>query len=170
MNRISARAGVTMFAGLAVAVVASYFALKDINAERLGAALASAQYGYVIPALLVVYAGYAARAWRWQLMIAPLKQIPFRKIFPLLVIGFAWNVLIPLRVGELVRAHLVGPAGKRQPPGAARDRHRRARAGWESPSWRCWRWSGFLYPGLPGWVEDFTRIALLLFGIALAGS
>jgi glycosyltransferase 2 family protein len=168
LNRISARAGVTVFAGLAVAVAASYFALKDINVEKLGAALATAQYGYVIPALLVVYMGYAARAWRWQLMIAPLKQIPFRKIFPLLVIGFAWNVLIPLRVGEIVRAHLLGQRENVSRPALlATVIVERVLDGVAIMALLAL--VGILDPGLPGWVEDFTRIALLLFGVALAG-
>jgi uncharacterized protein (TIRG00374 family) len=168
LNRISARAGISIFAGLAVATVASYLALKDINAERLVSALAAAKYGYVVPALLAVYSGYLARAWRWQLLIAPLKPIPFRKIFPLLVIGFAWNVLIPLRVGELVRAHLLG-----QKENVSRSALlatvivERVLDGVAIMALLAL--VGFLYPALPGWVDDFSRIALLLFGIALMG-
>jgi uncharacterized protein (TIRG00374 family) len=168
LNRYSAHAGFTILAGLAVAAVASYFALKDINPERLRAALTEAQYGYVVPALLVAYTGYFARAWRWQLMITPLKPISFRKIFPLLVIGFAWNVLIPLRVGELVRAHLLG-----QRENVSRSALlatvivERVLDGVAIMALLAL--VGFLYPGLPGWVNDFSRIALLLFGIALVG-
>ena len=168
MRHLSARNTLTVVLGLAVAMVASYFAVKDINFDKLGTALAGAQYIYVIPGLIVVYAGYAARAWRWQLMIAPLKPVPFRRVFPLLVIGFAWNVLIPLRVGELVRAHLLGRReGVSRPALLATVFVERVLDGVCIVALLALL--GFLYPALPAWVEDFSRIALLLFGVALAG-
>jgi glycosyltransferase 2 family protein len=162
------RQRLTIIVGIVVALVAAYFAVKDINAQELLTALSSAHYIYVAPALGVTFLGYFARAWRWQLMIAPVKHISLRTVFPLLVIGFAWNFAIPLRIGELVRAHLLG-----QREGISRSMLfatvvvERVLDGVAIMALLAL--VGWLSPGLPAWVEDFTRIALLLFGIALGG-
>ncbi|MBI3734681.1 MAG: flippase-like domain-containing protein [Chloroflexi bacterium] len=154
--------------GVVVASVAAYLALKDIDAQALFAALASAQYFYVVPSLALSALGYAVRAWRWQIIIAPARQIPLRAIFPTIVIGFAWNVAIPLRIGELVRAHLLG------------QRYLVSRSTLLATivvervldgvgimailSLVAW-----LSPDLPEWAGDLTRAAWLLFGAAVAG-
>ena len=159
---------VSLAIGLAVALSAAYFAVKDIDAQALLIALASAQYGYVVPGLLVAYSGYLVRTWRWQLMIAPVKHISITTIFPLLVIGFAWNVLLPLRVGEVVRAHLLG-----QREGISRTMllativAERVLDGVAIVALLAL--VGWLTPNLPNWVVDFTQAALILFGVALLG-
>ncbi len=159
---------VTLAVGLAVALGAAYFAFKDINAQQLLNALASAQYGYVVPALLVTYSGYLVRTWRWQLMVAPVKRISIKTIFPLLVIGFAWNLLLPLRIGEVVRAHLLG-----QREGVSRTMLlativvERVLDGVAIMALLAL--VGGLTPNLPMWVADFTQVALMLFGVALVG-
>ena len=168
MKSIPFRAWLSIAAGLLVALIAGYFAVRDVDGAKLLSALSSAQYGYVVPSLLVAFAGYFARAWRWQLMIDPLKHVPFKRIFPLLVIGFAWNVLIPLRIGELARAHLLG----------IRENISRSALLATVVVERVLdgvaiiailSLVGWLSPGLPAWVADFSRVALVLFGIALAG-
>jgi len=162
------RQRLTILLGIAVALVATYFAVKDVSGAELLAALAAADYRLVLPALLVAFSGYAARAWRWQLLVDPVQRVPFGAIFPVLVIGFAWNVLVPLRIGELVRAHVLG--GKQQISRStllATVVVERVLDG--AGIMALLGMVGVLYPGLPGWVEEFTRVAFLLFGVALAG-
>src|SRR5205814_3576360 len=141
-------------------------AVRDVNLQELSAALSSADYLYVVPALLVTYLGYVARAWRWQLMVAPLKRIAFKDIFPILVIGFAWNYAIPLRVGELVRAHLLGQrANVSRAALLATIAVERVLDGVAIMALLAL--VSLLQPGLPAWVADFSRLALILFGVAL---
>jgi len=162
------RTRITAVCGGLVALVAAYFALKDVNLQELREALTSANYLYVIPALLIAYLGYFARAWRWQIMVEPLKRIPFREIFPILVIGFAWNYAIPLRIGELVRAHLLGQrANVSRTTLLATIVVERVLDGVAIIALLAL--VSLLHPDLPAWVADFSRIALLLFGVALGG-
>ncbi len=155
----------TAILGLVIAIVASYLALKDVDLQELARAVASAQYVYVLPALVLTFLGYASRTWRWQILIAPLKRIPFTTIFPLLVIGFAWNVAIPLRIGELARAHLLGQRAQLSRSMLLAtivvERVLDGVAIMALLSLVAW-----LHPQLPEWVNDFSRIATLLFGIA----
>ena len=63
--------------------------------------------------LLLVYAvivtglTYAVRAWRWQILLAPIGPTRFAVAFETTVIGFAANALIPGRVGEVLRPYLL---------------------------------------------------------------
>ncbi len=162
------RTQIATLIGIAIAIAAAYFAIKDVNLQELRDALTSANYIVIIPALLITYIGYLARAWRWQLMIAPLKRIPFREVFPILVIGFAWNYAIPLRIGELVRAHLLGQrANVSRTALLATIVVERVLDGVAIMALLAL--VSLLHPDLPAWVVDFSRIALLLFGVALAG-
>lgn len=165
---MSLRTRITLAAGVLIALLATYFAVKDVDGQQLLLALSSAQYGYVIPALLVAFTGYFARAWRWQLMVDPLKHVPFKRIFPIMIIGFAWNVIIPLRIGEVVRAHLLGVRENISRPALlATVVVERVLDGVAVMA--LLSLVGWLTPALPAWAVDFTRIALVLFGIALIG-
>lgn len=50
---------------------------------------------------------YAVRAWRWQVLLAPIGPTRFAVAFETTVIGFAANALIPGRVGEVLRPYLL---------------------------------------------------------------
>jgi uncharacterized membrane protein YbhN (UPF0104 family) len=58
-------------------------------------------------AVIVTGLTYAARAWRWQMLLAPIGPTRFAVAFETTVIGFAANALIPGRVGEVLRPYLL---------------------------------------------------------------
>jgi glycosyltransferase 2 family protein len=59
-------------------------------------------YGVIVTALT-----YAVRAWRWQVLLAPIGPTRYAVAFETTVIGFAANALIPGRVGEVLRPYLL---------------------------------------------------------------
>jgi len=67
-----------------------------------------AEYGWVFPALVVYFAGVWIRAVRWRFLLGPVKSIPIRRLFPVVVIGYMANDILPMRIGEVVRAHILG--------------------------------------------------------------
>ncbi len=67
--------------------------------------LASANWFWLIPAVAVYFVGVLFRARRWQYLLAPLRPIPVRRLYPVVVIGYAANNLLPMRLGELVRSY-----------------------------------------------------------------
>lgn len=73
-------------------------------AERIGDAFAAADYR-TLPVLWVALAlFYWLKAWRWRWMLAPLGDFrPARDLLPPILTGFAFNNLLPARIGELVR-------------------------------------------------------------------
>lgn len=57
----------------------------------------------LVPYLL----SYWLRAWRWQLLLLPVKRITFKNSFDALMIGFWGNSIYPARAGEFMRAYAI---------------------------------------------------------------
>jgi uncharacterized protein (TIRG00374 family) len=74
------------------------------NLAQLGRALVQGNYLWLGPAIAVFFVGVWIRAFRWGLLLRPVAVIPARRLFPVLVLGFAANNVLPVRAGELVRA------------------------------------------------------------------
>ena len=98
-----------LWLGIAVSVALLLFLAWQVyridNPSGLIDELASANYLYLIPAVAVYFVGVWFRAMRWQFLLSPLRDFPVRRLYPVVVIGYAANNLLPMRLGELVRSY-----------------------------------------------------------------
>jgi uncharacterized protein (TIRG00374 family) len=76
---------------------------QDFNAIRQ--ALRDFNYLYLIPALALLFTGVWFRAVRWRILLKPVVEISSRDVFPIVIIGFMANNILPLRAGELARTY-----------------------------------------------------------------
>ena len=76
---------------------------QDFNAIRQ--ALRDFNYIYLIPALALFFTGIWFRAVRWRILLKPVVEISSRDVFPIVIIGFMANNILPLRAGELARTY-----------------------------------------------------------------
>jgi hypothetical protein len=98
--------------GWLLSLVLLYFTFKDIPFDRLWVTLKTANYWWVIPNVLLIMAAMLYRAFRWQIMIDPIKRIGLGDLFASTMVGFMANNILPLRMGEFVRAYSIGKLGK----------------------------------------------------------
>jgi hypothetical protein len=70
-------------------------------------ALASADYRFLLPAIALYFVGVYFRTLRWRTLLDPLKPLSTTTLFPVVVIGFMANNVLPARIGELVRAYVL---------------------------------------------------------------
>lgn len=96
----------TLF-GISLALILLILVLWKIDLDQLLASLATANYWYVLPASLVTFAGYVLRTLRWRRMLRPAQTVAARQLFPILMIGFMANNVLPARTGEIVRAYVL---------------------------------------------------------------
>jgi uncharacterized protein (TIRG00374 family) len=89
---------------LAVVLLALFF--QGMNWADLGKALREARLLPLAGFALVTLGVYAARAWRWGDLLAPLGRVGFGDLFSATMVGFTSAMLIP-RAGELVRPWLI---------------------------------------------------------------
>jgi uncharacterized protein (TIRG00374 family) len=71
-------------------------------------ALRGANYWWLAPAIGLYIASVAVRSLRYRYIVRSVKVIPTAALFPVLVIGYMANNLLPARAGELVRAYVLG--------------------------------------------------------------
>jgi len=81
---------------------------RTVAIVGMGRALADAKYVYLIPALLVYFLGVGFRAIRWKYLLRPLGSFSSLRLFPLIIIGFMVNNIVPGRLGVIARAYLLG--------------------------------------------------------------
>lgn len=98
----------TKVVGFALTLVFLALVLWRVDVAEFAAALSSANYWYVGPAALSTLAGYMVRTLRWGVLLRPARTVPFGSLFPVLMIGFMANNLLPARIGEFVRAYTLG--------------------------------------------------------------
>ena len=67
-----------------------------------------ANYFYIVPAIILYFISVWFRTLRWQLLLAPMKNVPVRRLYPVVIVGYMANNLLPVRLGELVRSYYLG--------------------------------------------------------------
>ncbi len=92
---------------VAISVVLLWLALKDVDWDQAMAAMRNAEYLYVLPMLpLTVWTLYI-RAQRWRVFLGGVGVAPMGTLVSSTNIGFMANMVLPLRVGEVIRPVLL---------------------------------------------------------------
>jgi uncharacterized protein (TIRG00374 family) len=94
--------------GVPVSLIFLYLAFRGQHPDEIRDALSRVDWRLLPVALALLYTGIAIRAYRWHVLLRPVCDIPTRDVFPILIIGYAANNVLPLRAGELVRAWVLG--------------------------------------------------------------
>ena len=87
----------------AVSAVFLWLAVRGVNWSEALAALEHAHYLTVIPVLVLTVWSLYVRAQRWRLLLRPVGNPSMRTLVAATNIGFMANMLLPLRIGEVVR-------------------------------------------------------------------
>jgi glycosyltransferase 2 family protein len=92
---------------LAISALLMWFALKELDFERLWEELKNANFMWVGLSLILAVAGYMSRAYRWQMQIRPTGHKPsFWSTYNAMMIGYVANLVLP-RMGEVVRCSVL---------------------------------------------------------------
>ena len=94
-----------LWLSLAVSALLLALLVFSIDARELVNVLREANYLYVIPAIGLYFVAVYFRAARWRYLLSPLGAIPVGRLYPVVIISYAANNLLPARLGELVRAY-----------------------------------------------------------------
>ncbi len=93
--------------GIVISLICLYFAFQGIQFDKLLDALRGIDWLWMIPAAVVFLISYAGRVFRWQLLFHPHKP-RWNKTFHALNIGYFLSNILPARLGDIVRAYLIG--------------------------------------------------------------
>jgi uncharacterized membrane protein YbhN (UPF0104 family) len=82
--------------------------LSQIDLQLTWAALTHAQPGWLLLALAILVVSMLAKAYRWGLLYYPTAGLRLSHLAAALFVGYMVSALVPMRLGELVRAYLIG--------------------------------------------------------------
>ncbi len=92
------------------AIVSAFFvilALRGLNLGEVWRHMHTANYWWLLPGVLAYFVGVWARTWRWHYLLRPIKPIPLKTMWPVVVIGYMGNNVYPFRAGEVIRAYVL---------------------------------------------------------------
>ena len=98
-----------------------YLFFRDIDPGRLAASLRGVGWGWglLILAALVQVFHCVLRAWRWRILLSPLKErTGFYNLFSAITIGYMVTMLLPGRIGEVLRPVMLAQREKISKGGA----------------------------------------------------
>jgi uncharacterized protein (TIRG00374 family) len=82
--------------------------LYKIDFKKTSEALETANYIYIPIAILLSIITNIIRTYRWKFIISPIKHISTSSLFSGVAIGYMANNLLPARLGEFIRAYIMG--------------------------------------------------------------
>jgi uncharacterized protein (TIRG00374 family) len=98
----------TRLLGFALTIVFLVVAFSRVDLREFVDELRNVDYRWLIPSAACTLLGYGVRTVRWQVILSGAARAPLRTLFPVLIMGFATNNLLPGRLGEFWRAYLLG--------------------------------------------------------------
>lgn len=98
----------TLWLGIVISLALLAFVFYGTDLQTIGNVFRTTNYFFLLPALGLYFVGVFVRAIRWHFLLRSIKSIAVWRLFQITVIGYMVNDLLPFRIGELVRAYLVG--------------------------------------------------------------
>lgn len=93
--------------GLTISLVCLYFAFQGIQFDQVAVAIQGIDTIWLLPAVLFFLVSYAGRVFRWQLLFFP-QHLRWTNVFHALNVGYFLSNILPARLGDIIRAYLVG--------------------------------------------------------------
>ena len=94
--------------GFGVSALLLALFLVTIDLGRMVGALADANYLFLVPGIGMYLVSVFFRTLRWQALLRHIRPIGVARLYPVVVVGYMANNLLPMRLGELVRSYYVG--------------------------------------------------------------
>ena len=98
----------TLATGIAIAIAFLILALRDTELSTIAAILAQSRYLFVPIVAFAMMLQFWFKAWRWKLLLQPIKQSTIAEIFPATVVGYLANLIFPVYIGEFARVYVLG--------------------------------------------------------------
>jgi uncharacterized protein (TIRG00374 family) len=93
--------------GAVISALFLIYALKGLDLKQVWLDVRTANYWWLIPGVVAYFGGVLARTWRWHYLLRPIKPIPVKTMWPIVIIGYMGNNIYPFRAGEVIRAYLL---------------------------------------------------------------
>ena len=94
--------------GLFISALFLFLAVRNIHWPEVWSAWQDARIDLLLLSTVVLVASWGVAAIRWRLLLMPASGLRVRDAFAYITIGYLANTVLPLRLGDLARATLLG--------------------------------------------------------------
>ncbi|MFO8164589.1 MAG: lysylphosphatidylglycerol synthase transmembrane domain-containing protein [Thermodesulfobacteriota bacterium] len=94
--------------GILISVTFLYLAFHNVDLNLLYLSIKSTNILFFIPIVGLTISFYLIRTLRWFYLLEQIKKTRLSNLFFSTVIGFAANYVLPVRLGEFIRANYIG--------------------------------------------------------------
>ena len=86
---------------LGAAVTALFVALAFVQLDigETWSVAARANYAYLVPAIAVYAVSLYVRSFRWRYLLRPFADVHSWRLYPVVLVGYMANNLLPVRLG-----------------------------------------------------------------------
>jgi glycosyltransferase 2 family protein len=106
---------VRLLLGLAISGASLALLIWNIEWEEFTAAMATADYRWLVPSLLSVMLALWLKVPKWRWLLAPVGNVSSRNVLYSMSVGYLVNTVLPGRLGELARTYLVARLARISP-------------------------------------------------------
>lgn len=99
---------IKMIASFGGTAVFMYLAFKNIQFSSFWESLSDTSWRLIVSASAMTVVSMLLRAWRWQILLFPLKKVSYFSAFTFTMIGFMGNNVLPAHAGEFIKPYLLG--------------------------------------------------------------
>lgn len=94
--------------GIGISAVFLFLALHDVDWADVWLSWKSAKKDLLLGGTMLLVASWMISAVRWRILLIPAPGLHVRDTFAYITIGYLANTVLPLRLGDLARASLIG--------------------------------------------------------------
>ncbi len=94
--------------GLLISAGLLFLVFRGIDFGEVWAAMRDIEPLWLLLAIAVYFGGIVVRTTRWGLLMRSVKPCSTWRLFPIYVISYMANNVLPLRIGDIYRAYIVG--------------------------------------------------------------
>ncbi|HVX66683.1 MAG TPA: lysylphosphatidylglycerol synthase transmembrane domain-containing protein, partial [Bryobacteraceae bacterium] len=93
--------------GYCLAAACLVWLFHDVNWAAIGRDLRGIRWSWVAVAIALIVLSYGCQGWRWSLLLRPIGALSAFESAQAVYAGLFTNEILPMRMGEVVRAYLV---------------------------------------------------------------
>jgi len=81
------------------------FFIFTVDISEMFNVIINSDYRFYLPAFIMYLFSLIFRTIRWSILLRPIKNVKSQRLFPIVIVGYMANNLLPFRLGELTRAY-----------------------------------------------------------------
>lgn len=94
--------------GIVLSLVFLFLGFRNVEFENIWISLKGLKYHFILLAMIWPLVFVLVRAYRWRILVKPIKVIGVKSLFASIMISFMANNILPFRIGEIFRSYSLG--------------------------------------------------------------